>query len=158
MGILYTVTVSGVAASAAQDLFEVLAAADATIVIHSLSIGQITELGDAAEEIMLITTKRGLGATSGSGGSTPTPVAQEAGAPATGATVEANNTTIATAGGGSLTAQENMGWNVRVPFEKVWTPETRPIISGGDLWAVTMDTPDDAMTLMATLVYEEIGG
>ncbi|MBP8301429.1 MAG: hypothetical protein KA020_13765, partial [Planctomycetes bacterium] len=67
-GRTYAVTFNAVAVSAAQDLFEITPGDDKPCEIVSLSIGQYSDAGDAAAELLGIQIIRGFTA-SGSGGS-----------------------------------------------------------------------------------------
>ena len=116
MGLVYTAVFEDVAVSAAQDFFEIAAPSDAIVEVHSVRIGQTSDVGDSAAEILAISFVRGQGATSGSGGSTPTPNPTHAGYAAAGSTVEANNTTKMVAGGGSLQVLYNDTFNLQVGF------------------------------------------
>lgn len=160
MGRMYTAVAKAVAVTAAQDIFEIAGPTDAITIVHAWYLSQTTETGDAAEEMLQITTNRGVGAvTSGSGGSTVTPQPIADGDPAYGGTVERNNTTIMAAGSGTIEELEACAWNVRVPFAQIYTPETRPIISPGNRWTLELEsTPADSITITATVVFEEIGG
>lgn len=159
MGRLFTAEVNAVSVSAIQDLWEILAPSDAVLVIHSFSVNQTSDVADAAEEILRLIGTRGVGSvTSGSGGTTPTAHPIQDGQAATGATVEANNTTQMVVGSGTLENLFSLGWNIRVPFEKIWTPEERPIISPGNRIAIELQAPADAITLDSTITFEEIGG
>lgn len=161
MGRLYTASFKSIAVTAAQDLFEIAAPTDAVVVVHSWVLSQTTETGDAAEEMLLITTNRGVGTvTSGSGGATVTPQPVSDGDPAFGGTVERNNTTIMAVGTGTLeTDLEVHAWNVRVPYQNIYTPEARPVISPGNRWTIECETvPADSITMSGFVTFEEIGG
>jgi hypothetical protein len=160
VGRVYTAVISPVAVSVAQDLFEILAPADAVVLVHDWHLFQTSDVGDAAEEILAIETVRGVGSvTSGSGGTTPTAQPIEDGDPTFGGTVEANNTTRMVVGTGTLETLEELAWNIRVPYDRIYTPETRPVISPGNRWTLALPTaPADAVTLGATVTFEEIGG
>lgn len=159
MGRLYTAEVNGVSVSAIQDLWEILAPADACLIIHSFTVGQNSDTGDAAEEILNLIGTRGVGSvTSGSGGSTPTAHPVQDGAAASGATVEANNTTQMVVGSGTLENLFSANWNVRVPYEKIWTPEERPIVSPSNRFVIELSGPADAITVQSTITFEELGG
>ena len=161
MGRMYTATFKSTAVTAAQDLFEIAAPTDSIVIIHDWTLSQTTELGDAAEEQLILTTNRGVGTvTSGSGGATVTPQPISDGDPAFGGTVERNNTTIMAVGTGTLeTDLELHAWNIRIPYQKVYTPETRPVISPGNRWTLEMEsTPADSITMHGTVTFEEIGG
>ena len=160
MSRIYKASFSNIAVTALQDLFEILAPSDAVVKVHRIHIGQTSDFGDAQEEILRVETVRGVGAvTSGSGGSAVTPSINESGDPAFGGTVERNNTTRLAAGSGTLTTLEQFTWNVRIPFDLVYTPEERPTISPGNYWTVSLPTnPIDSITMSGEVVFEEIGG
>ena len=160
MGRLYTAVFKAIAVTAAQDFFEITAPSDSVVVVHEWGMFQTTELGDAAEEQLQITTNRGTNlTTSGSGGASVTPAPISVGDAAFGGTVERNNTTIMAVGTGSLTELEAMAWNIRVPFQRIYTPETRPIISPGYRWTLEMEsTPADSITISGYIIFEEVGG
>jgi len=159
MGQIYDAVFPSIAVTALQDFFEILAPVDAVIIIHGWEIFQTSDVGDAAEEILELETVAGLGATTGSGGATITPNPNMTGFAASGTTTKRNNTTRLTAGGGSLVTLEKFGWNVRIPLEKIYTPETRPIISASDFWTLSLPTgPADELSVVGKVTFEEIGG
>ena len=154
----YRVQVTGVAISAAQDLWEILSAADSVTLVHAFHIGQSSDVGDAAEEIPSILVKRGIGSvTSGTGGTTPTPQPDHDGDAAFGGTVEANNTTKMATGSGTIEQVGAFNWNVRIPQE---FPFLRPfVISPSNRLTFELESaPGDALTVNLTLELEEIGG
>lgn len=160
MGRMYTAQFSAVAATVAQDLFEIAAPADAIVVIHDWNVFQTSDVGDAAEEILRLECVRGVGTvTSGSGGSTVTPQPVADGDPAFGGVVAANNTTRMVVGTGTLETLPQHGWNVRTELQKIYTPETRPVISPSNRWTLSLPAaPADSLTLSGTVTFEEIGG
>lgn len=160
MGRRYTAVFDAVAVTAVQDFFEILAPTDAIVVVHGFNLFQTTDLGDAQEEVLRLYTQRGVGSvTSGTGGTTPTAQPIEDGDAAFGGTVEANNTTQMVVGTGTLETLERMGWNIRVPFDKIYTPETRPVVSPGNRFVLGLAAaPADSVTVTGTIVFEEIGG
>jgi hypothetical protein len=155
-GRLYAVSFTAVAVTAAQDFFEIAPADDKPVYLHALYLAQTTELGDAAEEVLRVSVLRGH-TSSGSGGSTATPRPMQPSDTAFGGVAEVNNTTIASAG----TAVELHvdGWNVRVPYQLVWTPETRPFCTQAQTTIVVrlMAAPADSVTVSGTLLVEELG-
>lgn len=157
MGRMYSIPFAGVAVSAQQDFFEITAAAGKPVVVHSIEIEQSTEVGDAQEEGLSIKLQRGnSGTTSGSNGTSPTPVAVCSSDAAAGLTSDVNNTTKMS--GGTITLLRAWNWNVRIPFFKVFTPETRPVIAGGERLTVELaTTPADSITVSGTMVVEEQG-
>ncbi len=157
MGRIYTARFDPTAITAAVDLFEVLAAADVPVHIHGWHLFQTTELGDAAEEILEIETVRGVGATGGSGGQAAAEYPRDVNGPAAVTAVEARNTTRMTAGGGSVTTLEELGWNLRIPWDFFYPPELRARVDPGELWTLALVTaPGDSTDIGGTLWLEEL--
>lgn len=156
-GKMYTASFKDIAVTAAQDLFEILAATGYPITIHGWVIAQKSDVGDAAEEGLLLVTNRGVGSvTSGSGGASVTPQPVNNDDQAAQSTVERNNTTIMAAGSGSLEELEAHVWNVRIPYQMIYTPEMRPIIKGGERWTLELEVaPADSLTMSGTIWYSE---
>lgn len=156
MGRMYTVQFNGVAVTAQQDFFEIVAPADAVVLLHRIGLSQSTEVGDAQEEGLSILLKSGQ-TTSGSGGTAPTAVPRQLGDAAFGGTTEVNNTTKASTG--TIVTHYAWNWNVRLPFEHVFTPEERPSLSPSQRGTVELGTtPADSITVSGYLVFEELGG
>jgi hypothetical protein len=155
-GRIYTVPSGQDAETLAQEIFELTAPATGCIALVGLIIGQATEFGDAAAEILDITIKRAVGAfTSGSGGDAITPVPVRQGDVAASFTAEANNTTAAT--GGTITDVMTSSWNIR--GEYLWLPPEGMEISchPTDAIIVALSVPADSVTFAATAIVEEIG-
>lgn len=153
---IYTVQFNGVAVTAQQDLFELVAPATAIVVIHDIHLSQLTDVKDAEEEMLLLLWKSGQ-TTTGSGGTTPTPVPAELGDAAFGGTTKVNNTTKATAG--TIVTHYAWHWNIRMPFDRIFTPETRPILSPSRRATLELATiPVDSITMGGTITFSSIGG
>ena len=157
-GRIYSSIFDGVAVTAVQDLFELIPAATACVELLSVHLSQETEVADAAEEMLTISIEGHSGAiTSGSGGSTPAVVPTHLGDAASVTVVEANNTTETS--GGTKVTHAIQNWNVRVPFDLIWIPETRIWISPTDALTVTLlTTPADSITMGGTVYFREVGG
>ena len=157
MGRVYTISFAGVSVAAQQDLFSLKPATDKPIKIHGIYLAQSTEVGDAAEEMLLVRIIRGH-ATIGSGGSNPTPRPQDAGDNASGITTNSrvNDTTIASAG--SPVNLHSDAFNVRTGWLYLPTPEMRPRCSETDGFIVVrlLTTPADSITMTGTLYFEEL--
>lgn len=153
---VFVATFTAVAVSAAQDVFEIVAPADSRIAIREIRLGQYSDAADAQAEMLSVTIVRGH-TTSGSGGSsvTPVPIAGHAGALASTATVEANNTTIA-ADGTAVTLCADT-FNVMGGWRFYPVPEERPIITNGGRLVVRVTVPADSLTMNGTIVFEELG-
>lgn len=153
---IYSAPFNAVAVTAQQDLFELNVPSTAVVFVHALELSQSTEVGDAQEEGLNLLFKRGA-TTSGSGGSTVTAVPLESTTGATyGGTVEANNTTKATAG--TIVTVRPDNWNVRAPYLWLPTPEMRIPLAPGVRFTVELaTTPADSITMSGCLWFEAIG-
>lgn len=155
-GRVYTAFFNDVTVTAAQDFFEIVAPADAVVELLEIHLSQQLELGDAMEEQLNILLKSGQ-TVSGSGGSTPTAVPLSLGDAAFGGTVEANNTTKANTG--TIVTHHAWWWNVRLPFDVIFTPETTKILSPSARMTVELvGAPADTMDISGYVVFKEIGG
>lgn len=156
MSRMYTAVFNNVAVTAIQDLFELVAPADSVVLLHDIHLSQNTDVGDAAEEVLRIELTSGH-TTSGSGGAAVTPVPVSLGDAAFGGTCEANNTTQASAG--TIVTKYVWNWNIRVGFDKIFTPETRPVISPSARMCLELPAaPADSVTMSGSITFEEIGG
>lgn len=155
MGRIYTASFVDVAITLAQDLFEIVAPATAIVKIHEYTISQKSDVGDVAEEGLVIALKTGA-TTGGSGGSAPAVVKNEQLDAAFSGTVEANNTTKATAG--TIVTRRNEAWNIRTPLSIIFTPEMRPVLAPSARLTLELVTaPTDPVTVSGTITFEEIG-
>lgn len=127
MSRIYTVSFDVDAATTADDLLELDAAAEKPITVIGWYLSQSTELGDAAEEAIRYAWVRG-NTTTGSGGSTATPRPCNLTDAAAGFTCETNNTTAASAG--TAVSLFQGAWNLRVP-DLVWLPEGCGFVTSG---------------------------
>lgn len=150
MGRFYSVTLPETSITAAADLFELTVATDKPIRIWGWNVSQDTDLGDANEEVLQLTLKRGV--TPGSGGSSITPSAMVANDTSAGATCT-NRTTAHT--GGTILWQR--GWNIRMDSEHWFTPESAPVCGADDDPVVLhMSAPTDSLNVSASLLLEEL--
>ena len=157
MGRFYSASFSAVSVSAAQDVFEVLAASGKPFVLHEIVLGQTSDYGDASAEGLQILIKRATGSyTSGSGGSTGTPAKHLTNDASAGPTAEFNNTTQASAGSGALTTIRTETFNVQAGYQYLPTPETRLLFLPAEAVVVSITAPADAVTMSGTLVFEEL--
>lgn len=156
MGRMYRGTFSAVAITVAQDLFEIVAPADAVVLLHGWGFSQSSDVGDAAEEMATVLVKSGQ-TTSGSGGSSVTPVPHALGDAAFGGTTEANNTTKATTG--TIVTHDVRNVNLRVGVDVVYTPEDRIVLSPSARMTIELlGAPADSITASGYYVIEELGG
>lgn len=158
MGRMYQVPIPFAAQTAQIDFFELTAAAEKPCCIHEIYLANSTDVGDAQEEMLTLKLKRASGTvTSGTGGTAPTPVPQEPDNAASGLTAEVNNTTKLVVGTGTITDERLYAWNVRTPFQLIFTPETRPRIKGGEKKVLELTTtPADSITMGGYVLIEEL--
>jgi hypothetical protein len=160
MGRIYAVPYQGTITNAGgnSDLLEILSADDKPVILRGFTLGQISEVGDAAEEGLRISILRMTATvTSGSGGSAVTPVPLDATDTAAGFTAECNNTTVATTSGATTNVCE-FGWNIRSSPYEFWFPEERfcPKARQTEALLVRMETtPADDFTGCFTFWLEE---
>lgn len=153
MGRVYSASFEEVAVTAAQDLFEVVAPADAAVKVRSVTITQSSDAGDAQAEMLPILIHRGTA--TGTGGSVVTPSPLSEGDAAFGGVVEANNTTQSVEG----TFLHAEAFNVQIGFYYLPPPEDRVEVSPSQLFIVELQAaPSDSLTMNGTVVFEEIGG
>lgn len=133
-----------------SDLLECSPASNKPCKLVRLIISQTSEVGDAAEENIRISIIR-LPATftSGTGGSTVTKTYPSSAGGTASATMEANNTTIATTSGTAETLGE-FGWNERnSPCEFVWYDDrfAPRVVNGEGLVVRCQSTVADDITI-----------
>lgn len=159
MGRMYALSYDNIAVSAAQDLLEVRAPADAALRVHSIDV---SDCDSETNEQSRLRLRRGEGSvTAGSGGSTSniakTPLSK--GDAAFGGTVGRNNTTALVAGSGTLVELGAFGFNWLSGFQWLPTPEARIDISPSDYLVVNLPTaPAASRNVSVTILVEEIGG
>lgn len=155
MSRVYTIQFNGVAVSAQQDFFEVVAASTKAVQLLEVHLSQTTELGDAQEEALLVLVKSGQ-TVSGSGGSSPTAVPLELGDAAFAGSCEVNNTTKANTG--TIVTHFAWAWNIRVPLDIIFTPECVKTLAPSARMTVELGTtPADSITMSGYIVVRELG-
>lgn len=151
MGRIYSFAFSGSAETAATGLMELNNGSDRISLIHEIGISQLLDVADAEEEMLLLNVKKGV--TAGTAGTGATEVQFDAGDAAPVATGEYSQ---GTSTGGSLI--QSVYWNIRIPFQHIYTPETRPVLGPSEVFVVELATaPADSVTFGGYLIWEEIG-
>jgi hypothetical protein len=148
----YWVTTGFQTVSAVQDLIEIVAPADAVVLIHEVHISQSSDGASADSEMLQTTVVRGF-TVSGSGGGSATVTPLETGQPAAGGTYERNNTTQATTSGVTVFAS---AFNVLNGFVHIFDPPVA--VSPSQRCVITLSAPADALTLSANALIDELGG
>lgn len=160
MGRLYSARFEAVGVTAAQDLFSLGSPTSGLGVLHSIVIAQTSDVGDSAEEILIVRIITG-NETVGSGGSAPTAIPFQLGDTPT-VTVRANDTTEVSTGTSVIKYSD--AFNIRVGWQYIPTPETRILF--GELIAGTttflacqlISVPTDSVDLTGTIIWEEMLG
>lgn len=162
MGRRYTALMpSGLARTVQFDAFELTPADDKPVRIIHVVIGQSSDLGDAAEEVLTLEILRGGTAmTSGSGGTgsvtAQTPVAVDPVDAASGLTYDSGNETLATFTSGVTVWREP--FNIRIGFDRLFAELEQIELSQANGGAVVrISAPADSITWNGgTLVFEEV--
>ena len=158
-GPIFTATFSAIAVSAAQDVFQLTAHATSRIEICEIFLGQYSDAGDAAAEMLSVQIIRGH-TTTGSGGAAVTPANFEPWSRAAVTTVLRNNTTIAADGTAVILHSEAFnvqgGWLYK-PFKSNHEDNERPKIEAGGIVVVRITAPADAVTMNGTIKWREYG-
>ena len=152
---IYTAVFEGVAVSVQQDLFEIVAPSDMSIILMELLLSQESEAKDAEEEMLRILIQSGY-TTTGSGGALVNAQPLASGDAADSCTIARNNTTKATVG--TIHTHRVEVWNIRAPHlwlppEKMWVE-----LKASRRAVVRLEkTPNDSITMSGTLTFVEVG-
>jgi len=141
--------------SANVDLCEITAAAGKPCVILGFDVGQTSDVGDAAEEILLLALKTGA-STSGSGGSASTPVNTDTSGGAASLAAEQGNTTKASTGT-IVSHGSGWHWNVRMPLSVRFTQEEQILLAASARATLEIPAAADSLTIAGQLIVQEIG-
>jgi hypothetical protein len=159
---MYPVVFENIAISTAVDLWDIAPATNKPIRLHGFNlsnVGGTADAGDAQEELLRLRIVRGL-ATVGSGGTAVSAAPGNTTGDANWSfTARTNDTTVAVVGAGSTIECFADGWNVRVPYAQIFTPEQMGWITAGDtrLCIRLMAAPADAVNCSGTAWIEEFG-
>lgn len=155
MGRIYYLAFEAVAATVAQDLFEITPADDKPVLLHAFGVSQSSDVD--SEQLQFSVRRLTAAVTSGSGGAAVTVRKQSSADAAAGFAAERNNTTRATTSGtNELLFAE--GANVLSGYGMLFTPETRPLFTHGETGIIGLETaPADSLTLNGWAIVEELG-
>lgn len=155
-GQIYTAVFESVTVSALQDLFEIIAPADAVLEMLRWKISQ--EESEVSEQLGFAIKMAAGSYTTGSGGTTPTPGKTMTGDPVSGSTAKANNTTQAVVGSGTLVTIDRQGENVLNGVEMIYLPEDRPIVSPTDAFIIGLMVAPASLEMSGLVEWREMGG
>jgi hypothetical protein len=153
--IIYGANMSAQAVTTATDLFEITPAADRPAIIYGLTLGQTTDLSDAAEEVLMIGVYRDV--TAGSGGTAATEYGYTNAAVSNTSSAAVRMLGTASTGG---TLIDIIPWNIRVPLAWYPIPELRPKFSNlaaeGPVSTFRLiAAPTDSITISGVLYWAE---
>lgn len=148
----YSAPMDALAFTTATDVFEITAPSSCRIEVMQMNLGQTTDLGDAQEEVLRIGLYRG--ATAGSTGTALTEQPYvDSNDGAARAAVVANRGTASTGG----TLLDIIAWNIRIPLERIWIPELRPIMELSTVMTFRLLTaPTDSITVSGSIIWREM--
>lgn len=154
--IIHAANFSAQAVTTATDLHEFTPATDRPVIIYGLTVGQTTDLGDAAEEVLMIGIYRDC--TAGSGGTAATEYIYNN--HSNGATNTCAIRQLGTASTGG-TLIDIIPWNIRVPLFWFPIPELRPkfsnIAAEGPVSTFRLiGAPADSLTVSSTVYWAEV--
>lgn len=152
-GLIYTATQTNVTVTnAAQNLWEIIAAAGVSILIHSIRIEFVpTITSGVAQDVRAQLNLQTITST-GTGGSAVTPRA----------TNRRNTVAAVTTVNGLVTTPGTLGVvmsssnpSVIVPYERIYTPDQRIPVSGGARFAVNLGAGLGGSVTMSSEIYFE---
>lgn len=159
MGRIYSVPYTGTLTNAGgdADLLEILPADDKPVKLRGMSLGQISEVADAAEEGLRISIIRLPATVTGGNGTAVTPAPRDSANAAAGAGTKCNGATVATTSGTAVITEE-FGWNIRNSPYEMWFPDSEfaPKVKQGEGLVVRCQTTvADDITVCLTFYIEE---
>lgn len=162
LGRIYRVPISGTIAAASGDheLLYISPADDKPCLLFGWSLGQITEAGDAAAEMLDLSIRKLTGTvTTPSGGDAITPLTPP-GLIAAGFTARSRDTAIATQTGGADDLIERRGWNLQAAPYDMYLPEeliNATLVRQGEALVVRLETAvADDLTIKGVFYVIEI--
>lgn len=132
---------------------------DVVLILHEIEFTVFSDEGEGEERNFVLNFRSGV--TSGSGGNTADASYQTVNQAADSDLLGAEEENITQATGG--VKHYVWGMNSTRGFRHVWTPETRPVINPGRIFAFGLeadnpDYPTRSLSARFVLVYEELGG
>lgn len=153
-GLMYTAKLQSVTVTnAAQNLFEFIAAAATSLLIHSIRLEFVpTITSGVAQDVRAAIAIQSI-TTTGSGGTAVTPAAEHP--RNTVAAVTTINSLVTTPGTLGVVKSAHQP-SIIVPFERIYTPDQRIPITGGGRLAINLAAGlGSSVTLSAEIYFEE---
>lgn len=152
-GLVYTASVSNVTVTnAAQNLWEIIAAAGVSLLVHSIRIEFVPTITSGVAQDVRAQLNIQTITTTGTGGSAVTPRAvNRRNTVAAASTVNSLVTTPGTLG----VVMSSSNPSVIVPYERIFTPDQRIPISGGARLAINLGAGLGGSVTMSSEIYLE---
>lgn len=149
----YSVSFSGVAVAAVQDLIALYCGASMAVELHGIVIGQIT--GTTVQNLRISVKRLASAVTAGTGGAGPTPQKMMRGDAAATATARVNDTGQATSAG-SVVIHSDV-FNTVNGYQFFWPPLDMPTIGLSEAAIFSLDTaPASSIAMSGTLYFAEV--
>lgn len=157
VGLMYAAPLTLTGATLDMDIVSLVAGAAGVFCVHELHLGQMTEFGDAAAEMIDVKISRFEGAfTIGSVGSAGTEEPFHTGGVAADTSMRFGDTTITSGGTEQIFKRDS--FHVAAGFHYVPLPGSRIFVSPTDAFVCWIDTPDDSIDYRGYVIWEEFGG
>lgn len=154
MGSLYYASFDSPGMTVSENVWSLEVAANDIVMLHGFEVSNLTEAGEAQEEMLELQLIRQTGAVTGATGDGVTPRPTITGDTA-GTTVNENIT--ADVSGGTAEILAKIAWNVRVPYLFMPVPEGRIQVRDSDvIYLDLISTPNDAIDIMGWILFEEM--
>ena len=155
-GLMFSAPLTITASTLDLDIVSLVAGTAGVFCVHELHVGQMTEFGDAAAEMIDFKISRFEGAfTIGSVGTAGTEEPLHTGGPAAATSMRFGDTTITTGGTEAILKRDS--WHVAAGLHYVPLPSARVWVSPTDAFVCWFDAPDDAIDYRGYVVWEEFG-
>jgi hypothetical protein len=162
LGRIYRVPISGTIAQSSgdYDLLNVSPADDKPCMLFGWSLGQITEAGDAAAEMLDLSIRKVTGSITDSSGGDSITVLTPPGYASVGFTARSRDSAITTQTGGADDLIERRGWNLQAaPYDMYLPEELIPatLVRQGERLIVRLETAvADDLTIKGVFYVIEI--
>lgn len=154
LNVIYTLPLvdTVVTTSSQVDFAEIVAPATHVLYIHAIHLSNLTEVGDAQEENLLILAKTGATTTGAGGNAAVTPIPEGLGITAFGGSCETFNTTKATSG--TIVEKRRWHWSVRMPWDPIILPEFRIRVAPSERFTLELGTTvADSITIGGHIIF-----
>lgn len=153
-GLMYTTNFDTVAVTnAAQDIWEFVAAAGTSVLIHAFKVTFVPTITSGVAQDVRAQFRQAVRSTTGSGGVAVVPRAVNP--RNTVAAVTTTTRTVTTPGtiGNVWDADQP---SVIVPYERVYTQDQRILVPGGTRWVLNLEAGVGALNASSTVWFEEL--